>query len=111
MTNFDGEKLSMQEVKQAIKEYILEEFLPGENPVELTDSTRRENMHIGDAPGWWGSTPYTGTTVCHWPTSAESSTASQTACVARASRKVGPAGVPVSSPLRKSAKALVKVCS
>jgi acyl carrier protein len=39
MTNFDGEKLSMQEVKQAIKEYILEEFLPGEKPEELTDST------------------------------------------------------------------------
>jgi len=39
MTNFDGEKPSMQEVKQAIKRYILEEFLPGENPAELTDST------------------------------------------------------------------------
>ena len=39
MTNLNGEKLSMQEVKQAIKEYILEEFLPGENPAELTDST------------------------------------------------------------------------
>jgi acyl carrier protein len=39
VTNFNGEKLSMQEVKQAIKAYILEEFLPGENPAELTDST------------------------------------------------------------------------
>ena len=39
MTNFNGEKLSMQEVKQAIKGYILEEFLPGENPAELTDTT------------------------------------------------------------------------
>ena len=39
MTNLNGEKLSMQEVKQAIKGYILEEFLPGENPAELTDST------------------------------------------------------------------------
>ncbi len=39
MTNFHGEKLSMQDVKQAIREYILEEFLPGENPAELTDST------------------------------------------------------------------------
>jgi acyl carrier protein len=39
MTNFDGEKLSMQEVKQTIKGYILEEFLPGENPAELSDST------------------------------------------------------------------------
>jgi acyl carrier protein len=29
----------MQEIKEIIKEYILEEFLPGENPAELTDST------------------------------------------------------------------------
>lgn len=39
MTNLNGEKLSMQEVKQAIKIYILEEFLPGENPAALTDTT------------------------------------------------------------------------
>jgi acyl carrier protein len=39
MTNLNGEKLSMQEVKEVIKEYILKEFLPGENPAELTDST------------------------------------------------------------------------
>ena len=39
MTNLNGEKLSMQEVKEVIKGYILEEFLPGENPAELTDST------------------------------------------------------------------------
>jgi acyl carrier protein len=39
MTNFNGEKMSTQEVNQAIKEYILQEFLPGENPAELTDST------------------------------------------------------------------------
>jgi acyl carrier protein len=39
MTNLNGEKLSMQEVKEIIKGYILEEFLPGENPAELTDST------------------------------------------------------------------------
>jgi len=39
MTNLNGEKLSMEEVKQAVKGYILEEFLPGENPAELTDST------------------------------------------------------------------------
>lgn len=39
MTDFNGEKLSVQEIKQAIREYILEEFLPGENPAELTDST------------------------------------------------------------------------
>jgi acyl carrier protein len=29
----------MQEIKEAIKEYILKEFLPGENPAELTEST------------------------------------------------------------------------
>jgi acyl carrier protein len=28
----------MQEIKEAIRRYILEEFLPGENPAELTDS-------------------------------------------------------------------------
>ena len=39
MTNFNGDKQSMQEVKEIIKGYILEEFLPGENPAELTDST------------------------------------------------------------------------
>lgn len=39
MTNLNGEKLSMQEVKQTIKGYILQEFLPGENPADLTDST------------------------------------------------------------------------
>jgi acyl carrier protein len=39
MTNLNGEKLPMEVVKQAIREYILKEFLPGENPAELTDST------------------------------------------------------------------------
>jgi acyl carrier protein len=39
MLNFNGEKISMQEVKEIIKGYILEQFLPGENPAELTDST------------------------------------------------------------------------
>ena len=39
MTNLNGEKLSMQEVKEIIKAYILEEFLPGENPSELTETT------------------------------------------------------------------------
>lgn len=39
MTNSNVEKISMQEVKQTIRGYILEEFLPGENPAELTDST------------------------------------------------------------------------
>ena len=28
-----------QDIKQAVKNFILEEFLPGENPDELTDST------------------------------------------------------------------------
>ena len=37
--NSNGEKLSMQEIKEIIKGYILKEFLPGENPAELTDST------------------------------------------------------------------------
>jgi acyl carrier protein len=39
MANLNEEKLSTEEVKQAVKEYILKEFLPGENPAELTDST------------------------------------------------------------------------
>jgi acyl carrier protein len=39
MTNLNGEKLSMEEMKDIIRAYILEEFLPGENPAELTDST------------------------------------------------------------------------
>ena len=39
MTNLNGEQQSMQEVKEIIKGYILEEFLPGENPAELTDAT------------------------------------------------------------------------
>ena len=29
----------MEETKETIKGYILEEFLPGENPAELTDAT------------------------------------------------------------------------
>ena len=28
-----------QDIKQAVKNFILEEFLPGENPDELTDTT------------------------------------------------------------------------
>jgi len=39
MTNLNGEKLSMQEVQDIIKEYILKEFLPGESPESLTAST------------------------------------------------------------------------
>ena len=30
---------SQQDIKQTIREYILNEFLPGENPEALTDST------------------------------------------------------------------------
>ena len=29
----------MEEIKEIIKKYILEEFLPGENPAELGDTT------------------------------------------------------------------------
>ena len=29
----------MEEIKKAVKEFILSEFLPGESPEELTDST------------------------------------------------------------------------
>jgi acyl carrier protein len=39
MMNLNGGKQSMQEAKEIIKGYILQEFLPGENPAELTDST------------------------------------------------------------------------
>jgi acyl carrier protein len=39
MPNSDEKKVSTQETKEAIKRYILEEFLPGEDPAELTDST------------------------------------------------------------------------
>ena len=39
MTNINGEKQSVEELRAIIKGYILQEFLPGENPAELTDST------------------------------------------------------------------------
>ncbi len=39
MMSFNEDKQSMQDVKEIIKGYILEEFLPGENPAALTDST------------------------------------------------------------------------
>jgi acyl carrier protein len=29
----------MEEIKKVVKEFLLREFLPGENPEELTDST------------------------------------------------------------------------
>lgn len=32
-------KMSTKEIRESIKEYILKEFLPGENPTQLTDST------------------------------------------------------------------------
>ena len=51
MTNVNGEKLSMQEVKEIIKGYILEEFLPGENPAELTDKTPLITGRILDSLG------------------------------------------------------------
>ena len=31
--------MATQEIKDIVKEYILGEFLPGENPAELTDAT------------------------------------------------------------------------
>ncbi|HET6598281.1 MAG TPA: acyl carrier protein [Anaerolineales bacterium] len=31
--------MTIQDIKEVIRVYILEEFLPGENPAELTDST------------------------------------------------------------------------
>jgi len=39
MTNNDPESLTNDGIRQTIKDYILAEFLPGENPAELTDST------------------------------------------------------------------------
>lgn len=39
MTEFDGEKQTKKEIGQAIKRYILDEFLPGEDPEALTDET------------------------------------------------------------------------
>ena len=39
MPNSDAQPLTLDEITQATKGYILEEFLPGENPAELTEST------------------------------------------------------------------------
>jgi acyl carrier protein len=39
MSNLNKETLSIQQVKDTIRSYILDEFLPGENPAALTDST------------------------------------------------------------------------
>lgn len=39
MLNSDEKNPSLQEVKDVVKAYILEELLPGEDPAQLTDST------------------------------------------------------------------------
>jgi len=39
MTNVNTRTVTREEIKEMIKGYILEEFLPGENPAELTEST------------------------------------------------------------------------
>ena len=70
MTNSNGEKPSMEELKGTIKEYVLKEFLPGENPSELTDSTPH---HYRRNPGFTGHPKACGIprgTVSHQDTSA-----------------------------------------
>ena len=37
--NPKGETMTIENIKEVVKLYILKEFLPGENPAELTDST------------------------------------------------------------------------
>lgn len=37
--NSNRQDLSVQEIQETIKVFILKEFLPGENPAELTEST------------------------------------------------------------------------
>ena len=39
MLNSDQSALSLQEIKEVVKSYILGEFLPGEDPAALADST------------------------------------------------------------------------
>jgi acyl carrier protein len=39
MSNVPGETLKQQEIGEVIRGYIIETFLPGENPDELTDAT------------------------------------------------------------------------
>jgi acyl carrier protein len=39
MPEIDAVPLTLDEIKAATKTYILDEFLPGENPAELTDAT------------------------------------------------------------------------
>jgi len=43
--------LSPQEVAAAVKKYVLDEFLPGENPDELTDATELITTGILDSIG------------------------------------------------------------
>src|SRR4030066_1887447 len=37
--NFNSDTWTIQDIEKAIKDYILNEFLPGENPQELTETT------------------------------------------------------------------------
>jgi len=39
MPHLDGEKPAMQDIGAAVRAYILDEFLPGEDPSTLTDTT------------------------------------------------------------------------
>ena len=39
MPDSDGERLTKQEIGEAIKKFILSEFLRGEDPLALTDTT------------------------------------------------------------------------
>lgn len=39
MTDLDGERPTEQEIGQAVKKFILDEFLQGEDPSALTDTT------------------------------------------------------------------------
>jgi acyl carrier protein len=39
MPNSDEETPTLPDIRESVKQYILEEFLPGENPAALTDST------------------------------------------------------------------------
>lgn len=41
--------VNVDAVKSAVKEYILEEFLPGEDPNELTDATELMTLGILDS--------------------------------------------------------------
>lgn len=51
MSNVNGDKQSVQDVKEIVKGYILKEFLPGENPAELTDATSLITGGILDSLG------------------------------------------------------------